>query len=168
MKKWILSQKIASVKKKLSQVFEKLWQNPRMEAFIIAKGRPPCKDFKIGLQKLEIIFFLRRLLNFFTSCFPTQKPIFTQTSNINNSIIPLCKIDFHTIFANYTERSFRICLWFFCVTSRKCLKIPLKKVVIGVYWLKTTESQLYKWKIVKFINVQFKWNILHDLINLCM
>jgi hypothetical protein len=125
-------------------------------------------SLKLYINEFNNFFFNTAIENFFTCCFPVQKPICTRTSNINNSIIPLCKIDSHTIFANYTERSFRICLWFFCVTSRKCLKIPLKKVVIGVYWLKTTESQLYKWKIVKFINVQFKWNILHDLINLCM
>ena len=143
-----------------------------MEAFIITKGRPPCKDFKIGLQKVEIIFFLRRLLKFFEFLLLLLYDVFSITLNLNCSINYFCKLNFYTIFGIYMEISFQICLWLFCVTFRRGEKSVLKKVFFWIYWLfgvsVTTECHPQYSKIEKLINVQFKWNILHDFINLCM
>merc|ERR1712237_15036 len=85
-----------------------------MEAFIITKGRPPYNDFKIGLQKVEIIFFLRRPLKFFEFLLLMPYDVFSITLNLNCSINYFCKLNFYTIFGIYMEIAFQICLTFLC------------------------------------------------------
>ena len=88
-------------------VFEKLWQNYCMEAFIITNGRSPYKDFKISFQKLEIMF-LHCLLKIFEFLLLLVCDVFSITLNLNLSINYFCKLNLCNIFGIYMARDLNV------------------------------------------------------------